>query len=272
LGHWLLWFGVPSIFSIVATFAVLRWIFRKELRGTIQFQVEDHSMNHHGKLVLRGLVATAVVLLVASGLDWNLGLPTCLTALFVTLIVSVRARNNPLPLFREISWSTLALVAGLFLMVDAVESIGAMAYTKAWLSWVETLAPSVGALLTAFVVGIANNLVNNLPLGLIAGGTLQAAHAKGLLASAVLLGVDLGPNLSITGSLATILWLIALRRKVERKFLELPENWRGRDARGTFVGGVQRDSGSVISRRELISFSFGSRDSIRLASSFLARR
>jgi arsenical pump membrane protein len=213
LGHWLLWFGVPSIFSIVATFAVLRWIFRKELRGTIQFQVEDHSMNHHGKLVLRGLVATAVVLLVASGLDWNLGLPTCLTALFVTLIVSVRARNNPLPLFREISWSTLALVAGLFLMVDAVESIGAMAYTKAWLSWVETLAPSVGALLTAFVVGIANNLVNNLPLGLIAGGTLQAAHAKGLLASAVLLGVDLGPNLSITGSLATILWLIALRRE-----------------------------------------------------------
>jgi arsenical pump membrane protein len=213
LGRWLLWFGVPSIFSIVATFAVLRWIFRKELRGTIQFQVEDHSMNHHGKLVLRGLAATAVVLLVASGLDWNLGLPTCLTALFVTLIVSVRARNNPLPLFREISWSTLALVAGLFLMVDAVESIGAMAYTKAWLSWVETLAPSVGALLTAFVVGIANNLVNNLPLGLIAGGTLQAAHAKGLLASAVLLGVDLGPNLSITGSLATILWLIALRRE-----------------------------------------------------------
>jgi arsenical pump membrane protein len=32
----------------------------------------------------------------------------------------------------------------------------------------------------------------------------------------VLIGVNLGPNLSVTGSLATILWLIALRReKVE---------------------------------------------------------
>jgi arsenical pump membrane protein len=30
---------------------------------------------------------------------------------------------------------------------------------------------------------------------------------------AVLIGVDLGPNLSITGSLATILWLSALRRE-----------------------------------------------------------
>lgn len=43
--------------------------------------------------------------------------------------------------------------------------------------------------------------------------TLQAAHAKGLLAEAVLIGVDVGPNLSITGSLATILWLTALRKE-----------------------------------------------------------
>jgi arsenical pump membrane protein len=28
-----------------------------------------------------------------------------------------------------------------------------------------------------------------------------------------LIGVDLGPNLSVTGSLATILWLTALRRE-----------------------------------------------------------
>lgn len=29
----------------------------------------------------------------------------------------------------------------------------------------------------------------------------------------MLIGVDLGPNLSVTGSLATILWLNALRRE-----------------------------------------------------------
>jgi arsenical pump membrane protein len=32
---------------------------------------------------------------------------------------------------------------------------------------------------------------------------------------ALLIGVDLGPNLSVTGSLATILWLQAIRREGE---------------------------------------------------------
>jgi len=135
LGRWLLWFGVPSVLSIVTTFLVLRWIFRKQLHGVIEHEVENHSLNHDGKLVLGGLVATAVVLLMASGLDWDLGLPTCATALVVTAIVSFKSRSNPLPLVREISWSTLALVAGLFILVDAVESIGAMKQTQAWLLW-----------------------------------------------------------------------------------------------------------------------------------------
>jgi arsenical pump membrane protein len=33
------------------------------------------------------------------------------------------------------------------------------------------------------------------------------------VAQIVLIAIDLGPNLSITGSLATILWLVAIRRE-----------------------------------------------------------
>lgn len=55
--------------------------------------------------------------------------------------------------------------------------------------------------------------MNNLPVGLMSGSTMRHAQESGLVAHAVLLGVDLGPNLSVTGSLATILWLIALRRE-----------------------------------------------------------
>ncbi len=219
LGKWLVWFALPSAFSVSATFLILRWLFRTQLREAIETEDAAIELNYDGKLVIGGLAATVIVLLVASALGWNLGWPTCLTGLAVTAIISFRIKRSPGPLFREISWTTIALVAGLFILVDAVESAGGLRLAEQFLAWVETLGLASGAFVAGFVIAIGNNLVNNLPLGLIAGGALRAVHATATLSSAILIGIDLGPNLSITGSLATILWLIALRKeKVDVSF------------------------------------------------------
>jgi arsenical pump membrane protein len=212
LGRWLAEFGVPSLLSILVTFIVMRVLFRQELCKSIACEVGEVKLSGDGKLVLAGLALMIAVLLTASAMDKDLGLPTCLAALVITAVVSIKTRSNPIKLAREISWTTLLLVAGLFVMVDAVESQGALELTQRWLAWASGLGQSVGVMVVGFVVGVTNNIVNNLPLGLIAGGTIQAAHTKGLMADAILIGVDLGPNLSVTGSLATILWLLALRK------------------------------------------------------------
>jgi arsenical pump membrane protein len=52
-------------------------------------------------------------------------------------------------------------------------------------------------------------------MGLIAATVNHGAHLPKSVTGAILIGVDLGPNLSVTGSLATVLWLIALRREGE---------------------------------------------------------
>ncbi len=213
LGDWLAAFAVPSLLSIAATYAVLRVFFRKDLNGRIEHPAESPSLTTSGKVVLWGLALVIVALLTASALKKDLGLPTCLAALAITAVASFVAKTNPVKLFREISWSTILLVAGLFILVDAVESQGALQLTQQWLLRAQQVAPAAAAMLVGFAVGVGNNLVNNLPLGLLAGATLRTAHIQGLLASAVLIGVDLGPNLSVTGSLATILWLLALRKE-----------------------------------------------------------
>jgi arsenical pump membrane protein len=218
LGRWLASFGLPSILSIAATYLVLRFVFRKELADGTQADdgakpLSQKALSTNGRIVLGGIASMVAVLLTASALDRDLGLPTCLAAFAITAVVCIKARSNPWALMKEISWATIALVAGLFIMVEAVQSVGALKLTQAAFHDVQRLAPAYAALATGLVVGIANNLVNNLPLGLIAGATLQAEHARGLIANAVLIGVDLGPNLSVTGSLATILWLIALRKE-----------------------------------------------------------
>jgi arsenical pump membrane protein len=216
LGTWLAAFGLPSLLSIGVTFVTLRFLFRGELCKSIDSEVEDVTLSGNGKLVLAGLALMIAVLLTASAMKKDLGLPTCLAALIITAVVSIKAKSNPLSLLREISWGTLLLVAGLFVMVDAVESQGALKVTQQWLAWASGMGQKLGAMVVGFAVGIANNIVNNLPLGLVAGGTIQAAHTKGLMANAVMIGVDLGPNLSVTGSLATILWLLALRKDSAR--------------------------------------------------------
>jgi arsenical pump membrane protein len=75
------------------------------------------------------------------------------------------------------------------------------------------------------LIAIGSNLMNNLPAGLIASSTVMQAHSPERVIDALLIGVDLGPNLSITGSLATILWLNAIRREGEdvsfMKFLKV---------------------------------------------------
>ncbi len=221
LGRWLLSFGVPSLLSIAATYAVLRLHFRKDLGAPIDEKVQAEPLKAEGKVVLAGLMLMVAALLTASTLKKDLGLPACLAALVITAAVSVKAKSNPLRLTKEISWPTLLLVAGLFIMVDAVESMGALRVTQHWLTATERLGAPVAALVVGLVVAVGNNLVNNLPLGLIAGGTLATAQVHGLMAHAMLIGVDLGPNLSVTGSLATILWLLALRKeKLDVSFLD----------------------------------------------------
>lgn len=219
LGQWLLSFSLPSLLSILATYGVMRLLFRNDLRQQIESEVQPVELTAEGKMVLAGLALMVAVLMTASAMNKDLGLPTCLAAAVITAVVSIKSKRNPLKLLGNISWGTLLLVAGLFVMVDAVESQGALKLTQEWLEYAQRLTPAAGAMVVGFVVGLANNLVNNLPLGLIAGGTLQATHIKGLLANATMIGVDLGPNLSVTGSLATILWLIALRKeKLEVSF------------------------------------------------------
>lgn len=79
---------------------------------------------------------------------------------------------------------------------------------SAWFIWAIAAVGGVG-------VAIASNLMNNLPTGLIAGSMGSLVALPQQATAALLIGVDLGPNLSITGSLATLLWLVAIRREGE---------------------------------------------------------
>ncbi len=214
LGEWLRTFTLPSIVAILVTYAALAFTQRRTLASeTVAADVPTPSLSPAARVAGIGLALTAIGLVIVSALDLDLGLPTFVAGIATTLLIVVVNREPPVEVVKGISWSVLPLVAGLFVIVEALSGTGLVGMLGDILARSAATSPAWTAGVAGVGVGFAANLVNNLPAGLFAGSAVQAAGAPSLVAAAILIGVDLGPNLSVTGSLATILWLTALRRE-----------------------------------------------------------
>ena len=211
--QWLPRYLLASVVSITATYLALRFTQRRLLSQTLAKDVAVPQLSSGGKTAAAGIAATAVVLLVASALDIHSGLPTCLAGLATAIIVLVPRPLQTWSVLKDISWGVLPLVAGLFVLVEALNQTGVIGMIGALLRQATSISVAGTAWAAGIAVAIASNLANNLPVGLIAGSVVQSDHTADHIVRAVLIGVDLGPNLSVTGSLATILWLTALRRE-----------------------------------------------------------
>ena len=214
LVDWLRMFALPSVASIAVTYVVLFWSQRRALaEEEIEASVPTPHLSFGGKLAAVGIGAIGVVLVTASALDVQLGLPTFICGVITAGCVLALSRQSPWPVLKGISWSVIPLVAGLFVMVEALVRSGVIGHLNALLNDAVAQSPRYAAWAVGLSTAMADNVANNLPVGLVAGSVAAADHLPRSVTSAILIGVDLGPNLSITGSLATILWLVALRRE-----------------------------------------------------------
>ena len=132
-----------------------------------------------------GLGAAAVILAGA----FVVALPSpALPVLALGLAVTAARRVRPI-----IGVRTLAALYALAV------ALGTLARTPA----VHALLPTTaGAWPTAGVAAAASLFLNNLP-----AAVLFSAHAPPAHPAALLIGLDLGPNAAVTGSLAAVLWL-----------------------------------------------------------------
>lgn len=215
LAGWLRYFALPAALAIAVTYIGLRWMSREHLAGELQTQIPAPPLSRAGATAGIGIVAAAVVLVTASALGLPLGLPTFLAAVVVLFCVLLFDRRAFVPVVGRISWGILPLVAGLFVVVGAVSAAGGDALVRHALHTLASWPRIAASLAASFGAALVCNVANNLPVGLLAGSAAQE-HIARLVRNALAIGIDLGPNFSVTGSLATILWLIALRREGER--------------------------------------------------------
>jgi arsenical pump membrane protein len=202
LMQWLVQFAWPSVMSIGITYLMLRITQRRVLATEkITREVKRPRLSPAGRLTGCGIAATGVALLLCSTFDLKLGLPTLICGCASAVIVLLVRREAPWPILAGISWGILPLLAGLFVL----SRTGVIAMLYRIVQAASDASASAIAWAAGVLIALGCNLMNNLPAGLIAGYVISADQLRAPVTGAALIAVDLGPNLSVTGSLATIL-------------------------------------------------------------------
>lgn len=209
--------ALPSVLAIITNALIFVWLFRSDIRG-VYAPVDEPFVAENKQFFRFATVALTAVLLgvvTASLLDIPIGI-VALGGAFVAAVVALLCRwTSPRQVVGSVSWQLLPLVVGLFLVVRGVENAGFdVLAQRAFLE----AAPGDGflqILAIAFGTALGSNLINNVPMTVVTINDLSPLLANGSLnetaAYAALIGTNVGPNLTVVGSLATLIWLGIIR-------------------------------------------------------------
>jgi len=205
---------LPWIAAIVVEFLLLRWLFAKDLATEPQRAVSVEPLD-----VPKFTLAVVVLTLAGFAVTSLLGFSPAWAALAGALVLGVRAladrRTTMSRIVVSLDIPFLIFVLCLGVVVDAVMRNGLE-------SAMQQVIPDGHGLLAllgiAAVAALLSNVVNNLPAVLVLLPLVAGSGPAAVLA--VLIGVNIGPNLTYVGSLANLLWRSVVRRDVKAGFGE----------------------------------------------------
>ena len=217
-GEFALRMALPQVVALAVNYFVFRWLFRQELPDTFEAgelptpgSVLSDGPYFHGALVVLGCVLVGYFVGSLRGIPpYVIALGGC-AVLAAWGVVRRQVRGDVL---RDVSWPLFPFVVGLFVVIRGVENLGLTQITARGLNAVGH-GPLAVILASAFGAGVGSNALNNVPMALLAISTLGRAHAGAAAQYGALLGCNLGPNLTLSGSLATMLVITGARKKGE---------------------------------------------------------
>jgi arsenical pump membrane protein len=196
---------LPTAAAIAVEWAVLNRFFAAEL-GRPPGRQATPAMPHLPRLALTVLTATLAGFLAGSLLGISPVWIAAAGATAITVPALARRTAKAGDVLRALQPSFLLFVLGLGVIVVAASDNGLATAVQTVLPSGITLPSLLGI---AGISALLANLVNNLPAILIIAPIAIASGPAAVLAA--LVGVNVGPNLTYVGSLATLLWRRLLR-------------------------------------------------------------
>ena len=194
--------ALPWVVAVAGEWLGLRWFFRADLPRAVA--AHDEPVPPVPRYALAVLAGTVAAFVLFSAL--HVAVAWAAVAGCVLLLVPQR-RLPVVRIVRAASPGFCAFVFAIAVVVDAVVRHGLGALLRHLLPGGHTF-PALLAI--AFLAAVLANVVNNLPATLV---LVPLVPAGPLAVLAVLLGVNVGPNATYAGSLATLLWRRLLPRR-----------------------------------------------------------
>jgi arsenical pump membrane protein len=199
--------ALPWLVAIAVEYAAFRWFFAADLitAGPAAARAAEAPLPRIPRFALVAVLATLAGFVLTSLAGLNPAWAAAAGAAVLAARSLIRRQDRPVEVARALSVPFLIFVLGLGIVVEAVVRNG----LGAVLTRVIPAGSSLPSLLALTgLAALLANVVNNLPAVLV---LLSVLAGRGLLGGpgpvlAVLIGVDVGPNLSYAGSLATLLW------------------------------------------------------------------
>jgi arsenical pump membrane protein len=144
-----------------------------------------------------------------------IGVVALLGAGALLLATALQGRLQWRELADGISWSIFPFIAGMFLMVRGLEHVGTTRQLGEILTQLVGHGTVQPVLATTLFSALSSNLINNVPAVAVLTSTIPTIHhvSRIALVYGTLVGCDLGPNLTVVGSLSTMIWLLLLRQR-----------------------------------------------------------
>ena len=200
--------ALPWAVAIAIEWGALRWVFRRDLEAP--GRTPRGPIPPLAAAPLAVLAVTLAGFVAAGPLGLDAAWPAAAGALLMTGVTVASAGSARAAAVRDMARAVdlrlLGFVLGLGLIVRALADHGLGDLVTDVLPGGHGLLALLGA--TALAALLAN-MLNNVPALLVLLPAAAAAGPETVLA--VLIGVNAGPNLTYTGSLATLLWRGALR-------------------------------------------------------------
>lgn len=203
---------LPQIFVVIFSLLLFWFMFKSKIPSYLELNIINDNLPSPRIIIACFLLLALLLFGVIFGEKFNI--PISIFALIVgvssAMIACFGGKISINQLIKDSPFSVVIFSLGLFIVVYGLNDIGLIDVLRTQLDSIASMSKFEQIFLVGIISSIGSSIINNLPMVML--GDLALQNNELYLVMSHLLGCNIGSKLTPIGSLATLLWLVSLKR------------------------------------------------------------